>query len=46
MKTPRMLAIFALALCLFVRVQAADPVRVGIYLPLTGDNAFGLPSAC
>ena len=41
MKASRMFAALALSLCLFSSAFAADAIRIGIYLPLTGDNAFG-----
>ncbi len=41
MNALRTAAALALSLCLFSAAAAADPVRIGIYLPLTGDNAFG-----
>ncbi|MCD8352681.1 MAG: ABC transporter substrate-binding protein [Planctomycetaceae bacterium] len=36
----RFLCAMALVLACFT-VSAADPIKIGVYLPLTGDNAFG-----
>jgi branched-chain amino acid transport system substrate-binding protein len=36
-----MLAALALSLCIASSAFSADAIRIGIYLPLTGDNAFG-----
>ncbi len=41
MKAFRTTAALVLALSLFAAASAADAIRIGIYLPLTGDNAFG-----
>ncbi len=42
MKATRILAALALSLCLCASALAAEnAIRIGIYLPLTGDNAFG-----
>ena len=30
-----------LALGIGLPAQAADPIKIGVYLPLTGQNAFG-----
>ncbi len=44
MKPGKLLRVFAaavLALGFCAPVQAADPIKIGVYLPLTGQNAFG-----
>lgn len=44
MKAGKMLHVFAvsvLALGLCAPAQAAEPIKIGVYLPLTGQNAFG-----
>ncbi len=46
MKTVRMSCALAFAVALLVPFMTAnaadnDPIRIGVYLPLTGDNAFG-----
>lgn len=35
------IALTALTLGLALPAQAADPIKIGVYLPLTGQNAFG-----
>ena len=34
-------AVMSMAMGLTVSAQAADPIKIGVYLPLTGQNAFG-----
>ncbi len=44
MKPGKLLRVFAaavLALGFCAPAQAADPIKIGVYLPLTGQNAFG-----
>ena len=44
MKCGLLLGLFALAACALgfaQTVQAAEPIKIGVYLPLTGQNAFG-----
>ncbi len=44
MKPVRFLCVLACAVACFgfaVPAQSADPIKIGVYLPLTGDNAFG-----
>ncbi|MEG2139352.1 MAG: ABC transporter substrate-binding protein [Bilophila sp.] len=35
------IALTAMSMGLALPVQAADPIKIGVYLPLTGQNAFG-----
>ena len=42
MKFGTLLSAIALAAMAFaLPAQAADPIKIGVYLPLTGQNAFG-----
>ncbi len=36
-----MVAIAVMGMGLALPAQAADPIKIGVYLPLTGQNAFG-----
>lgn len=38
------LALMALTLGLAGQSLAAEPIKIGVYLPLTGQNAFGGPA--
>ncbi|MDR1744760.1 MAG: ABC transporter substrate-binding protein [Planctomycetota bacterium] len=40
-RLPAFCAAFAVCVLAAAHAAAADPVRIGVYLPLTGDNAFG-----
>ena len=41
MKARFLCGLAVLLACFAVAGQAADPIKIGVYLPLTGDNAFG-----
>ena len=36
-----MAAMAVMGMALALPAQAADPIKIGVYLPLTGQNAFG-----
>ena len=36
-----MAAMAVMGMGLALPAQAADPIKIGVYLPLTGQNAFG-----
>lgn len=41
MKARFLCAVAVILACFAMAVQAAEPIKIGVYLPLTGDNAFG-----
>ncbi len=41
MRIPRILCAMAMACLIAGAAAAAEPIKLGVYLPLTGDNAFG-----
>lgn len=41
MSFKKLLAATGMLLCMGVAAQAAEPIKIGVYLPLTGQNAFG-----
>ena len=41
MSFKKLLAATGMLLCMSIAAQAAEPIKIGVYLPLTGQNAFG-----
>ena len=41
MSLKKLFAVAALLLCTATGAYAAEPIKLGVYLPLTGQNAFG-----
>ncbi len=41
MSFKKLLVATGMLLCMGVAAQAAEPIKIGVYLPLTGQNAFG-----